>query len=193
MLYCKSSKFLKSLDEIDVDKRLVDLIGGVTADRLLLGIRNGNLMNSIISWATPIDEGVDEDNTWLYLDMINDVKDTLKLQGYIRNDLDDVVMPERYFAENYAIPCGLVDREICQPYYYSNKVYETYSFEYDRLRIIMNILEEELDDEQFNAVRCDVMYADEWCSEESKIIADARRYLTDNCKRLKQRFNVCWL
>ena len=57
----------------------------------------------------------------------------------------------------------------------------------------MNILEEELDDEQFNAVRCDVMYADEWCSEESKSIADARRYLNDNCKRLKQRFNVCWL
>lgn len=193
MLYCKSSKFLKSLDEIDVDKRLVDLVGGVTADRLLLGIRNGNLMNSIISWAIPIDEDVDEDNTWLYLDMINDVKDTLKLQGYIRNDFDDVVMPERYFVENYAIPCGLVDREICQPYYYSNKVYETYSFEYDRLRIIMNILEEELDDEQFNAVRCDVMYADEWCSEESKSIANARRYLTDNCKRLKQRFNVCWL
>ena len=193
MLYCKSSKFLKSLDEIDVDKRLVDLIGGVTADRLLLGIRNGNLMSSIISWAIPIDEDVDEDNTWLYLDMINDVKDTLKLQGYIRNDFDDVVMPERYFVENYAIPCGLVDREICQPYYYSNKVYETYSFEYDRLRIIMNILEEELDDEQFNAVRCDVMYADEWCSEESKSIANARRYLTDNCKRLKQRFNVCWL
>ena len=193
MLYCKSSKFLKSLDEIDVDKRLVDLIGGVTADRLLLGIRNGNLMNSIISWAIPIDEDVDEDNTWLYLDMINDVKDTLKLQGYIRNDFDDVVMPERYFVENYAIPCGLVDREICQPYYYSNKVYETYSFEYDRLRMIMNILEEELDNEQFNAVRCDVMYADEWCSEESKSIANARRYLTDNCKRLKQRFNVCWL
>ena len=193
MLYCKSSKFLRSLDEIDVDKRLVDLIGGVTADRLLLGIRNGNLMNSIISWAIPIDEDVDEDNTWLYLDMINDVKDTLKLQGYIRNDFDDVVMPERYFVENYAIPCGLVDREICQPYYYSNKVYETYSFEYDRLRMIMNILEEELDDEQFNAVRCDVMYADEWCSEESKSIANARRYLTDNCKRLKQRFNVCWL
>ena len=193
MLYCKSSKFLKSLDEIDVDKRLVDLIGDVTADRLLLGIRNGNLMSSIISWAIPIDEDVNEDNTWLYLDMINDVKDTLKLQGYIRNDFDDVVMPERYFVENYAIPCGLVDREICQPYYYSNKVYETYSFEYDRLRIIMNILEEELDDEQFNAVRCDVMYADEWCSEEPKIIADARRYLTDNCKRLKQRFNVCWL
>ena len=193
MLYCKSSKFLKSLDEIDVDKRLVDLIGDVTADRLLLGIRNGNLMNSIISWATPIDEDEDDDNTWLYLDMINDVKDTLKLQGYIRNDLDDVVMPERYFAENYAIPCGLVDREICQPYYYSNEVYETYSFEYDRLRMIMNILEEELDDEQFNAVRCDVMYADEWCSEESKSIANARRYLTYNCKRLKQRFNVCWL
>lgn len=193
MLYCKSSKFLKSLDEIDVDKRLVDLIGGVTADRLLLGIRNGNLMSSIISWAIPIDEDVNEDNTWLYLDMINDVKDTLKLQGYIRNDFDDVVMPERYFVENYAIPCGLVDREICQPYYYSNKVYETYSFEYDRLRIIMNILEEELDDEQFNAVRCDVMYADEWCSEEPKSIADARRFLTDNCKRLKQRFNVCWL
>lgn len=192
MLYCKSSKFLRSLDEIDVDKRLVDLIGGVTADRLLLGIRNGNLMSSIISWAIPIDEDVNEDNTWLYLDMINDVKDTLKLQGYIRNDFDDVVMPERYFVENYAIPCGLVDREICQPYYYSNKVYETYSFEYDRLRIIMNILEEELDDEQFNAVRCDVMYA-EWCSEEPKIIADARRFLTDNCKRLKQRFNVCWL
>lgn len=193
MLYCKRNKFLKSLDEIDVDKRLVDLIGDVTADRLLLGIRNGNLMNSIISWATPIDEDEDDDNTWLYLDMINDVKDTLKLQGYIRNDLDDVVMPERYFAENYAIPCGLVDREICQPYYYSNEVYETYSFEYDRLRMIMNILEEELDDEQFNAVRCDVMYADEWCSEESKSIANARRYLTDNCKRLKQRFNVCWL
>ena len=53
MLYCKSSKFLKSLDEIDVDKRLVDLIGDVTADRLLLGIRNGNLrLTMILTMAT---------------------------------------------------------------------------------------------------------------------------------------------
>ena len=194
MNYCKSVKCLKSINELEMDERLAEVLGPVEVDKLVLGIRSSDLIYSISRQAFPIKKGIDKEEWWVYLDMINDVKDDLKYEGYIRHDIDNIVMPERHFAEMYAIPCGLVDKRICQPYFFSNEVYETYGFEFDRLKMILDILEEELIPEWFEVIKEDIMSANRYSYKGEEItLAEIRRFLIRNNKRLRQRFNVCWI
>ena len=196
MEYCERASSIKSISDLKMDRRLKDIVEGMEIDEIILAVRNGDLINYISRSALPTGEKIDRDEWWIYLDMINDLKDELKSQGYIRRDIDDVIMPERYFAEKYAIPCGLLKKEVCQPYFYSNRSYETYDFGYDRLRLIINILEDELRPEYFKAVKSDIMYADRYCYEGNVNVTDiinARQFLIDNHGRLRRRFGVCWL
>ena len=190
MEYCRRVDSLRSISDLEFFERLKEAVGHVDFDKIILGIRNGNLF---CRQTLPTGKKIDEEEWWLYLDMINDVKDYLRLEGYIRHDIDNIMMPERYFAEMYAIPCGLVDSKTCQPYFFSNEAYETYAFGYDRLRLILDILAEELTPQQFIAVREDIMYADKYCFEgNSTDITAVRQFLRNNRRRLKQRFSVCW-
>ena len=175
--YCRSVKELKIFNDIKIDEELLKMLGPIKIDKLVLGVRNDNLVDYVSNRISLIGGANDQEVCWLYLDMINDLRDELKVEGFIRSDMDDTVSPERYFAEMYAVPCGLVPRRICQPYLYSNEVYESYNFEYDRLRLILNILEEELPEEQFKAVRSDIMYADSYCACSSAILTAAKLFL----------------
>ena len=194
MDFCKRASELKSLSDLPFFTRLKDVVNFVDLDDIVLGIRSGNLFYNIPREALSTGTKIDEDDWWIYLDMIGEVKDYLRAEGFIRNDMDEIMMPERYVSEMYLIPCGLVDKQVCQPYFYSNREYETYSFEYSRLRLIMNILEDELSDKQIEVVKRDVMNAEKYCyNADEAILAEVRRFMRDNRRRLEQRFKVCWL
>ena len=191
MRYCEKASILKSLSDLPFYQDMI-YVANMDLEEIVLGVRSGNLFYSILK--TSDGKKIEEEEWWMFLDRINDFKDYLNSQGYIRHDMDAIMMPERYFAETYAVPLGLVDKKVCQPYFYSNDVYETYTFEWNRLRLIRNILYDELTDEQYTAIEKDIMNADRYIYDGNKeALAEARKYLKENRRRLEQRFKVCWL
>jgi hypothetical protein len=195
MDYCRKASTIDSIRELpglsEEAYALADCIG---VEEIILGIRSDLLMKNLPNLIIPTENKCDLQRDWSeYIDVLQDLKEVLFLNGFIRADIEDDAVPERYFVEKYALPCGLVDRELCCPYDYSNIVYEQYGFRYDRLEKILNVLEDEFNEEQYEVVRADIMYMEPYgILGDSQIIADVMRHLLKHNERLKSAFSSCW-
>ncbi len=193
MNYCRSTRELKTLQDLGISREAYYNLQNVNLDTLILGIRNDLLLSNLPDFINPDKRNLTAEMWYEKMDYYYEVKEALIIEGFIRPDIEFFKNPEKYFAQNYAVPLGLADRRICMPYFYSNEVYETYDFCYDRLRLILDILEDELTKEQFDAVKSDIMYMDYMFADVSEMdLKFAKMKLKEKRRSLKWRFETCF-
>ena len=158
---------------------LPTLFDGLTVDQAILNIRNGNAYNH-----TQDDYWTDEQRERITA-VVDEAREILLINGFIRLEISYMVMPEMYFALKYIVELDLTDDylERFLPYLASNEDYERYMFCYERLEGSLEILEKILSAEEFYEVLTDVMYLGEMeCNE--KILNQAKLKIVDNKDRI---------
>lgn len=167
MSFCRKAKELKSIAELGLSEKSYALVRDMTPEELILMVRNSTITDFLNDTEDDYDGPEEEcDNAWrCYQRELWEIKDALIISGFIRFDLEETWIPEIYFVDQYVHPLRLIElpAEICKPYYFSNRVYEEYTFSYERLRRILDVLKNELSHKQYAAVKSDIMCFERYC------------------------------
>lgn len=157
----------RSVGEIDLIKskwipdKIVSMNQDLTLEEFVLNMRNGSVF-------TFINEDTYSEAEKLELtDLVEEARETLIINGFIRSDIFNLANPELYFTLNYLVKTGLADNheEVFLPYFFSNESYEKYDFCYERMEGVIDVLSDYLSDKELYEVATDVMYMDsDYCN-----------------------------
>lgn len=184
MSFCKPASEINAFKFRWVPEPLARIYGDLSVEEFVLAVRNGSVNSFMYN-----DEYSDAEKLE-YASMVEDVKEVLTVNGFIRPEMMSLNDPELYFVVMYLMKLDIADNyyskkdieedfgEIFMPYYYSNDEYENYVFCYERVEAIINVLSNFLDEEELYEVTLDIMYMDEaYC--ETEILEDAKKRLVE--------------
>ena len=184
MSFCKPASEINVFKFRWVPEPLAKIYGDYSVEEFVLAVRNGSVNSFMYN-----DEYSDAEKLEL-ASMVEDVKETLTVNGFMRSEMMSLNDPELYFVVMYLMKLEIADNyylkkdmeedfgEIFMPYYYTNDEYENYVFCYERVEAIINVLSNFLDEEELYEVTLDIMYMDEvYC--EAEILEDAKKRLVE--------------
>lgn len=170
----------RSVGEIDLIKskwipdKIVSMNQDLTLEEFVLNMRNGSI------FAFLNEDTYSEAEKLELTDLVEEARETLVINGFIRSDILNLANPELYFTLNYLVKTGLADdhEEVFLPYFFSNESYEKYDFCYERMEGVIDTLSDYLNDEELYEVATDVMYMDsDYCDPD--ILERAKRIIVD--------------
>lgn len=184
MSFCKPASEINTFKFRWVPEPLAKIYGDYSVEEFVLAVRNGSINDFMYS-----DEHSDAEKLEL-ASMVEDVKETLTVNGFMRPEMMSLNDPELYFVVMYLMKLEIADNyylkkdmeedfgETFMPYYYSNDEYENYVFCYERVEAIINVLSNFLDEEELYEVTLDIMYMDEaYC--ETETLENAKKRLVE--------------
>lgn len=184
MSFCKPASEINTFKFRWVPEPLARIYGDLSVEEFVLAVRNGSV-NSFM-----YNDGYSDAEKLELASMVEDVKEVLTVNGFMRPEMMSLNDPELYFVVMYLMKLEVADNyylkkdmeedfgEIFMPYYYSNDEYENYVFCYERVEAIINVLSNFLDEEELYEVTLDIMYMDEaYC--ETEILEDAKKRLVE--------------
>lgn len=197
MSFCKSANELKSIRDLKLSEAALSLVETLSPGELILKVRNRTVSDYIMEDEINYDyDGSDEVWEKRYDELrslIEEIKRAVTIEGYIRNDLMDLVMPESYFVKEYVQGLGLIsDYQKCIPFYFSNEIYEKYEFTFERLVAILKVLEKELTPKQYRVVKNDIMYLDGYLYPGGSTLKEAKKILSRHRKKIGKRLEKIW-
>ena len=195
MSFCRSASELKSVRDLKLSEEAFALVEDLTPGELILMVRTRTISDYIMEDEINYDE-LDEFWEKRYDELrslTEEVKRAVTVEGFIRNDLMDLLMPESYFVKEYVKNLKLIsDFRKCMPFYYSNEVYEKYQFTYERLTKIFQVLQQELTPKQYRIVKNDIMYLDGYFYPGGSTLKEAKSKLSHHRKRIGKRLEKIW-
>ena len=196
MSFCRSASELISIGDLKLSGKALSLVDDLTPGELILGVRNRTISDYIMS-IEGYYEYDDSDEVWMkYYDelraLTEEIKRAVTVEGFIRNDLMDLLMPESYFVKEYVQNLKLADYRKCMPFYFSNETYERYQFTYERLVKIFQVLQAELTPKQYRIVKNDIMYLDGYLYPGNNTLKEAKLKLSHHRKKIGKRLEKIW-
>ena len=197
MRFCRSASELKSIRDLKLSEEAFSLVSELSPDELILMVRARTISDYIMEDEINYDfDGSDEIWEKHYDELrslTEEIKRAVTVEGFIRNDLMDLLMPESYFVKEYAQGLKLIsDPQKCMPFYYSNEAYEKYQFTYERLVKIFQVLKEQLTPKQYRVVKNDIMYLDGYLYPGGTTLKEAKQQLSRHRKRIRKRLEKVW-
>lgn len=162
MSFCRPAKEIHIFESEWIPNPLSGFYGDHNVENMVLAIRNGSIKSFMYS-----DEYSEIEKLEL-TSVVEDVKDMLVANGFIRPEMLNYGNPEPYFvamylikldiAFNYYSEIGMEEdfEEIIMPYFFSNEAYERYEFSYERLEAIINVVSNFLEEEELYQVALDI-------------------------------------
>ena len=189
MSFCKPASEINAFTFQWVPAQLAKIYGDLSVEEFVLAIRNGSVNSFMYSDKYSEAEKIE------LASMVEDVREFLIVNGFIRPEMMSLSDPELYFVVMYLMKLEIAEKdysdknldedfeEIFMPYYYSNDEYENYVFCYERVEAIINILANFLDGEELYEVTLDIMYMDDaFC--ESEILEESKKKLVEAADKL---------
>lgn len=198
--------FCKPVSEIDAYKfqwipaPLAKIYGHLDVEEFVLAVRNGSINTFMYNDKYSESEKIE------LASMVDDVKEMLIVNGFMRPEMMCLSNPELYFVIMYLIKLEMADKyyskkeldwdyeEIFMPYYYSNDEYENYFFNYERIEAIINVLANFLDEDELYEVSLDIMYMGDGAND-GEILEKAKKKLVEDADKLvpllEQAFAMC--
>lgn len=160
--------FCRPASELEGQKIFPDLFDKMSNEEVILSFRNGQVYSFLDD-----DDWTNEEKVNL-LEIVDETRDMLIINGLIRPEINYGVTPEMRFVLEYVVKTDLTDRlDIFMPYCFSNEDYERYVFCFERIEAVLKILEKELNAMEFYEVLSNIMSDDAVCDE--KTLNEAKR------------------
>lgn len=165
MSFCKPVREIEFIKTEWIPYPLVKMYADYTLEEFVLEVRNGSINSFMYD-----DERTEEDKAALGF-MVDEVRETLIVNGFIRPEMMTLGNPELYFLLEYVIRLGFINdycskqelefdgdlETVFMPYYFSNEDYEEYVFCYERIEAILKVLADFLDEDELYEVSLDIM------------------------------------
>ncbi len=184
MSFCKPVREIENIKTDWIPGKIREIFADYTLEEFVLCVRNGSINMFMY------DDSFSEIEKGELIFLTDEVRDTLVANGFIRPEMIMTNTPELYFLLNYLIELGLISDyiiekemdndydEVFMPYYYSNEQYEEYTFCYERIEAVINVLSNFLDADELYEVALDIMYmSDHPCDNET--LENAKQKLVD--------------
>lgn len=189
MSFCKPASEINVFKFQWVPTKLAKLYGDLSVEEFVLAVRNGSVNSFMYS------DDYSEAEKIELASMVDDVRETLIVNGFIRPEMMSLSDPELYFVVMYLMKLEIAEKyyidgrldedfeEIFMPYYYSNDEYENYVFCYERVEAIINVLANFLEGDELYEVTLDIMYMDDAICE-SEILEEGKKKLVEAADKL---------